>query len=111
MGDSWDQILALLGRATPGTDAQFGVHSDAKLVCLGSQGHPMAEDCGGRVGWQGLLIAFQNSRRAGHRDLMKWYEDGCVNGDSGGLDLHRWDILDTNNTLREASFFEGQALG
>lgn len=110
MGDSWHHILALLGRATPGTNAQFGVPDDAKVVCLSGQGHPVAEDCGGRIGWEDLKNAFKHPRRAGNRDLVKWYKDGCVNGDPGGLDPYKWDILDINDGLREAGFFEGQAV-
>ena len=107
MGDSWRHILALLGRATPGTNAQFGAPDDAKVVCLSGQGHPVAEDCGSRIGWEDLKIAFKNPRRAGNRDLVKWYKDECMNGDPGGLDPYKWDILETNDNLRDAGFFEG----
>ena len=110
MGDSWHHILALLGRATPGTHAQFGAPDDAKVVCLSGHGHPLAEDCGSRIGWEDLKKAFKNPRRAGNRDLVEWYKDGCLNGDPGGLDPYKWDILDTNDDLREAGFMEGQAL-
>ena len=110
MGDSWHHILALLGRATPGTNAQFGAPNDAKVVCLGGQGHPVAEDCGSWMGWEDLKNAFKNPRRAGNRDLVKWYKDDCLNGHPGGLDPYKWDILDTNDDLREVGFMEGQAL-
>ena len=107
MDDGWRHILALLGRATPGTNAQFRAPDDAKVVCLSGQGHPVAEDCGGWMGWEDLKIAFKNPRRAGNRDLVKWYKHECLNGDPGGLDPYKWDILDTNDDLREAGFFEG----
>ncbi|KAL8792430.1 MAG: hypothetical protein Q9195_004963 [Heterodermia aff. obscurata] len=110
MGDSWHHVLALLGRATPGTHAQFGAPDDAKVVCLSGQGHPVAEDCGSSIGWEDLKIAFKNPGRAGNRDIVKWYKDECLNGDPGGLDPYKWDILDTNDDLREAGFMEGQAL-
>ncbi|CAF9918078.1 MAG: hypothetical protein HETSPECPRED_003661 [Heterodermia speciosa] len=110
LGDGWHHILALLGRATPGTHAQFGVPDDAKVVCLGGQGHAVAEDCGGSAGWEELKKAFRNPRRAANRDRVEWYKYGCANGDPGGLDPYKWDILDTNEALREAGFFGGQAL-
>ena len=107
MGDSWHHILALLGRATPGTHAQFGAPDDARVVCLGGQGHAVAEG----IGWQELKAAFRNPRRAGNRDLVQWYKDGgCLNGDPAGLDPYKWDVRDTNDELRDAGFMEGQAL-
>ena len=70
----------------------------------------MAEDSGGSPGWEDLKKAFRNPRRAANRDRVEWYKYGCANGDPGGLDPYKWDILEINEALREAGFFGGQAL-
>lgn len=98
-GDGWIHHFALLGRATPGTNAQFGVRSSIDIVCLGGQGHAAAEDVGGSWGWRNLKEAFKQPRKKDNKELISWYKDGCLNGDENGLDPYAWDILDVSDDL------------
>ena len=106
-GDSWNHHLTLLGRATPGTNAQFGAPDHVKILCLNGQGHPAAEDAGGTCGWRGLKEAFKHPRKAENREQVDWYKNGCLNGDKS-LDPYAFDILDVNDGLRDA-FAEDKA--
>lgn len=100
-GDGWNHQLALLGRATPGTNAQFGAPDDVKILCLNGQGHPAAEDVGGSWGWEDLKEAFKHPRKAENRDQIDWYKNGCLNGGKS-LDPYAFEILDVNDGLRDA---------
>ena len=100
-GDSWNHHLALLGRATPGTNAQFGAPDDVKIICLGGQGHPAAEDVGGTWGWEDLKEAFKHPRKAENREQIDWFKNGCLNGDKN-LDPYAFDVMDVNDGLRDA---------
>lgn len=106
-GDSWNHHLTLPGRATPGTNAQFGAPDHVKILCLNGQGHPAAEDVGGTWGWRGLKEAFKHPRKTENREQVDWYKIGCLNGDTN-LDPYAFDILDVNDGLRDA-FADNQA--
>ena len=106
-GDSWNHQLVLLGRATPGTNAQVGAPSDVKILCLDGQGHPAAEDVGGMWGWEDLKDAFKHPRKAENRERIEWYKGGCLNGNKK-LDPYAFDVLDVNDGLRD-TFFECQS--
>ena len=108
-GDGWSHHLALLGRATPGTNPQFGAPADVKIICLDGQGHPAAEDVGGTCGWRGLKEAFKHPRKAENREQIDWYKNDCLNGDKT-LDPYAFDVLDVNDGLRDA-FADSQARG
>ena len=108
-GDSWQHHLILLGRATPGTNAQFGAPRDVKILCLGGQGHPAAEDVGGVWGWEDLKDAFKHPRKAENRERIEWYKDGCLNGDKK-LDPYEFDFMDVNDGFQDA-FAERQSKG
>lgn len=105
-GDGWNHQLALLGRATPGTNAQFCAPDSVKIICLDGQGHPAAEDIGGTWGWEGLKEAFKHPRKAENREQIDWYKNVCLNGDKK-LDPYAFDVLDVNDGLRDA-FAENQ---
>ena len=105
-GDSWGHQLSLLGRATPGTNSQFGAPSDVKIICLSGQGHPAAEDAGGMGGWEDLKDAFKHPRKAENRERIEWYKNVCLNGGKT-LDPYAFDVLDVNDGLRDA-FIENQ---
>ena len=100
-GDGWNHRLALLGRATPGTNAQFGAPDDVKVICLDGQGHPAAEDVGGTCGWEDLKEAFKHPRKAEHREQIDWYKNFCLNGGKN-LDPYAFDVMDVNDGLRDA---------
>ena len=104
-GDGWVHHLALIGRATPGTNAQFGALSGVKVMCLSGQGHPVAEDAGGMMGWEDLKDAFKHPRKADSRERIDWYKSTCLNGNKS-LDPYAFDVLDVNDGLRDA-FFAG----
>ena len=101
MGDGWSHTFYLLGRATPGTNAQFHAPADVNIICLGGQGHGPAEDAGGIGGWEDLKDAFKHPRKAESKDLVSWYKTSCLNGDKKGLDPHDWDVMDVNDLLAE----------
>ena len=100
-GDSWGHQLSLLGRATPGMNAQFGASSAMKIICLNGQGHAAAEDAGGMWGWEDLKDAFKHPRKAENRERIDWYKNGCLNGGKK-LDPYDFDVLDVNDGLRDA---------
>ena len=108
-GDSWGHQLSLLGRATPGTNAQFGAPSDVKIICLSGQGHPAAEDVGGVWGLEDLKDAFKHPRKAENRERIEWYKNGCLNGGKS-FDPYDFDVMDVNDGLRDA-FTENQVGG
>lgn len=108
-GDGWCHQLSLLGRATPGTNAQFGAPKDVKILCLGGQGHPAAEDAGGIGGWEDTKDAFKHPRKAESRERIEWYKHMCLNGGKS-LDPYAFDVLDVNDGLRDA-FFPDQSSG
>lgn len=100
-GVSWIHQLALLGRATPGTNAQFGAPDDVKVLCLSGQGHAAAEDAGGVWGWENLKEAFKHPRKGENRERIDWYKSVCRNGGKS-LDPYAFDVLDVNDGLRHA---------
>ena len=100
-GDGWSHDLALLGRATPGTNAQFGAPDDVKIICLDGQGHPAVDNVGGICGWESLKDAFKHPRKAGNREQIEWYKNFCFNGEKK-LDPYAFDIPDVNDGLRDA---------
>lgn len=108
-GDGWCHQLSLLGRATPGTNAQFGAPKDVEILCLVGQGHPAAEDAGGIGGWEDTKDAFKHPRKAEHRERIEWYRHMCLNG-SKSLDPYAFDVLDVNDGLRDA-FLPDQSSG
>ena len=108
-GDSWIHQLSLLGRATPGTNAQVGAPKDVKVLCLTGQGHAAAEDAGGMYGWDDLKDAFKHPRKADNRERIDWYKSYCLNGGKS-LDPHAFDVLDVNDGLSDA-FYGGQPSG
>ena len=100
-GDGWSHQLSLLGRATPGTNAQFGAPSDVKVICLSGQGHAAAEDAGGMFGFEDLKDAFKHPRKAESKERIEWYRNGCLNGGKS-FDPYAFDVLDVNDGLQEA---------
>ena len=70
-----------------------------KVLCIGGEGHPCAEDCGSEPGWEDLKNAFKKPR--GNKWRREWYKTACANGDPKGLDPYKWDILEVNDQLRE----------
>ena len=108
-GDSWKHQLILLGRATPGTNAQFGAPRDVTILCLWGEGHPAAEDVGGICGWEDLKDAFKRPRKAESRELIEWYKGTCLNGNKK-LDPYEFDAMDVNDGFQDA-FVECQSKG
>ncbi|KAI4263441.1 MAG: hypothetical protein L6R42_001413 [Xanthoria sp. 1 TBL-2021] len=100
MGDGWDHQIVLLGRAEKGLHNLLGGGADTpKVLCIGGEGHPCAEDCGSEPGWEDLKNAFKKQR--GDKSRRDWYKTMCANGDPKGLDPYKWDILEVNDQLRE----------
>ncbi len=98
MGDSWDHQIVLLGRAEKGLHNVLGGGEDTpRILCIGGEGHPCAEDCGSEPGWEDLKNAFKKQK--GDKSRREWYKTMCANGDPKGLDPYKWDILDVNDQL------------
>ncbi|KAL8860191.1 MAG: hypothetical protein Q9178_003455 [Gyalolechia marmorata] len=99
MGDSWDHQIVLLGRAEKGLHNVLGGGGEdtPKVLCIGGEGHPCAEDCGSEPGWEDLKNAFKKQK--GDKSRREWYKTMCANGDPKGLDPYKWDILDVNDQL------------
>lgn len=99
MGDRWTHHITVLGRAEPMLHKALG-SDGAPVVCLGGQGHPCAEKCGGSVGWQNLKDAFKKQRgNRNTKELKDWYKNDCYNGDPEGLDPYQWDDRVVNDEL------------
>lgn len=102
MGDSWRHTIAFLGRADPSLRRVMGVPPEVRAVCLGGEGHPVAEDSGGLSGWADLKAVFKK-KKSSSDERKPWYTDGgCLHGDPKGLDPYRWDVLDVNDDLVES---------
>lgn len=101
MGDGWMHVITLLGRAQKGLHGDVGC-KDMRVLCLGGEGHPCAEDIGGSGGWEALKRIYRKKRcNRDDKDLKDWFENDCLNGDPDGLDPYQWDILDVNAELTE----------
>ncbi|KAL6720711.1 hypothetical protein ACLMJK_002636 [Lecanora helva] len=99
LGDGWMHTFSLLGRATPGTNAQLGAPNDIRVICLDGHGHGAAEDSGGPGGWEAVKEAFKHPRKAESKELVDWYKTQCYNGSRKGLDPHDFDVMDLNDRL------------
>jgi hypothetical protein len=71
---------------------------ELQAVCLGGEGHPCAEDCGGDLGWENLKNVFKKGKKD-PKGLKEWYKTSYANGDPKGLDPYKWDIFDVNDEL------------
>ena len=96
-GDSWEHQITLLGRATKNLHRVVAADDIDGVICLGGEGHPCAEDCGGAPGWEGLKEAFKKPR--GDPELKNWYKTQCFNGDKKGLDPYKWSLFEVNDEL------------
>ncbi|KAF1811387.1 hypothetical protein P152DRAFT_459783 [Eremomyces bilateralis CBS 781.70] len=96
-GDNWMHELIFLGSAPPTLNAAIDIPETIKVVCLGGQGHPVAEDCGGAGGWERLKAQF--SAKDGDAGLKDWYKKECANTDGKALDPYKWSIVGVNTAL------------
>lgn len=101
MGDGWEHSITFLGRAQPSMRKAMGILEDIQTLCLGGEGHPCAEDCGGPSGWQNLKEVFNKKGKKDPDGLKEWYRGDCDNGDPKGLDPYKWEILDVNDILQQ----------
>ncbi|OXV10960.1 hypothetical protein Egran_01279 [Elaphomyces granulatus] len=98
MGDWWDHSIDFLGRADPNLRRTAGIPSGVKVACLGGEGHPGAEDCGGAAGWENLKACFK--KRSDPYDRKDWYKNECMNGEES-LDPWKWSKDEVNAKLSE----------
>lgn len=109
-GDGWDHELHFMGvedralHATMGGIPRDGGTATGLVArCLGGEGHPCAEDCGGEDGWKKLKEVFADptvQEADGAYSSRWWFKNDCVNGDAGGLDPYKWDIAKVNELLK-----------
>jgi len=98
-GDSWEHSIEFLGRADRNLRRAASIPSDLTVACLGGEGHPCAEDCGGPGGWEHLKSLFK--KRGDPEGLKAWYKTDCANGEKKGLDPWSWNMFTVNGTLSE----------
>ena len=99
-GDSWIHRFILLGRASPDMNAQINAPEVMKVLCLGGEGHHVAEDCGGLSGWEDLKEAFRKGKKSDPDDTRGWYNSSCLNGGDGKkFDKYSWDVFGINEQL------------
>ncbi|KAF9630236.1 hypothetical protein BFW01_g417 [Lasiodiplodia theobromae] len=105
-GNGWIHEIVCLGKAD--ADGEFARRQIGKGVvdgqwtwCIGGEGHPCAEDCGGSGGWKELKQAFADGAHGGERvdELRTWYRTHCLNGEREGLNPWKWDIFEVNQRL------------
>jgi Plasmid pRiA4b ORF-3-like protein len=92
-GDSWEHSVVLFGRAEECASPNY-------LFCLGGEGAPVAENCGGVDGWEGLKEAITKSKEGkalddDEKDLVKWFKKLR----KGNLDVWDWDMAKVNTQL------------
>ncbi|KAI9684692.1 MAG: U3 small nucleolar RNA-associated protein [Trizodia sp. TS-e1964] len=97
LGDSWEHEITFLGRADSSLKRSLNVPEDRLAFCLGGEGHPSAEDCGGAYGWEQLKEEMLEEGDAGGR--KEWYKESCMNGDPEGLEPYKWNIDKVNKDL------------
>jgi Plasmid pRiA4b ORF-3-like protein len=92
-GDGWEHFILVLGRADPSC-------SSNEIFCLGGEGAPIAEDCGGPPGWEGLkeiVTRRQRGRKLDdeQRNRFEWFKE-VRNGD---CEIWDWNLREVNINL------------
>lgn len=105
-GDGLEHSIKFLGLSDPTLNASMGFRENPPVLVSSGQGSPVAEGCGGTVGWQELKALFQDTgAEPGRR--RQWYRGMCSNGNRQGLDAHKWDIeqvkSETSGTVPQLS--------
>ncbi|TVY20425.1 hypothetical protein LARI1_G001024 [Lachnellula arida] len=93
-GDCWQHTVEVVGRA----EASKG------FLCLGGEGHGVAEDVGSVDGWLGLREAYRTANpTTEQRERRTWFESRASNRDPRGLGNGRewdWDSIAVSAKLR-----------
>ena len=93
--DNWIHDIEYLGRT---------VQLVSFPSCLAGEGHHLAEGVGGTDGWNHLKRIYSYPLPTDRqRELMRWYEATCPNGDERGLRgamAYVWDISSINSLLQ-----------
>jgi len=92
-GDSWEHSVLLFGRANRAVSSDF-------IFCIGGEGAPVAEDCGGPPGWEHLKDIVKRYQRKGKLDaedkhLIQWFK----NQGRRGCEVWDWDLDGVNQKL------------
>ncbi|OCL13402.1 hypothetical protein AOQ84DRAFT_385428 [Glonium stellatum] len=98
-GDGWEHSIVFLGCSDPRLRQSMGIPDDMDAVCLGGEGRPCAEDCGGPPGWEDLKALFKSKTKRDPDGRRQWYKSSRANGDPKGLDPWKWDIFEVNEAL------------
>lgn len=93
-GDSWEHSVDLLGRAEEYISSNY-------IFCLSGEGAPVAEDCGGVDGWEGLKEAvtkYKEGKKLDNddKDLVQWFKKLR----KGDLNIWDWDQVKVNQQLK-----------
>ena len=92
-GDSWEHSVVLLGRSEESVSSDF-------IFCISGEGAPVAEDCGGVDGWEGLKEAVTKYKEGktlddDEKDRVKWFKKLR----KGNLNVWDWDQDKVNKQL------------
>lgn len=92
-GDGWEHSVLLFGRAEEAVSSNF-------IFCIGGEGAPVAEDCGGVTGWEHLKDVVKRYQRKGKltsedRRLIDWFKDQR----QGVCEVWDWDLEGVNKGL------------
>ncbi|KAF2028841.1 hypothetical protein EK21DRAFT_113534 [Setomelanomma holmii] len=98
LGDGWEHRILFLGKADQSLRTAMRVQDDQNIFCYAGSSHPVAEDCGGMMGWESLKKAFRSKAKK-INDRVSWFREHCENGHKRSFDPHEWEIRDVNLNL------------
>ena len=99
--EHWYHQITLLGRADSYLHKVFGGGAGS-IICVGGEGHPCAERCGGSSGWSKLKRElFLGGIVGKDKEFQEWYKTECANGHEGALDPYEWDMWEVNAELEK----------
>ncbi|KAF2621775.1 hypothetical protein BU25DRAFT_452466 [Macroventuria anomochaeta] len=62
-GDDWEHDITFLGKAHPTFRKAISIPEEQKAFCYADQGHLVAGNCGGTVGWDCLISPSRREAR------------------------------------------------
>lgn len=90
-----------MGCTHPGVVKEKGIPKEYKVIHLGGEGHPYAEDYGNTPGWKDLNTVFKNPRKKDPDGRREWHKIICANGDPKGLGPWKWDFFSVLDGVQE----------
>ncbi|KAF2458233.1 MM3350-like domain-containing protein [Lineolata rhizophorae] len=102
----WVHEFQLLGYTAAGWKTQVNVDEKSPQIvfCLGGEGHPIAEQCGGPGEWVDLKKALSKDTPGDPDGERLWYRDACENGGKMTLDPYEWHMGRVNRCLKRDGY-------